>query len=91
MAKGYENRRGTFLLYLIRQDTNFVMQRQFQRTTEMLIQRSLPEDDEEALKRYRLQVKERLYRFNFVRPQNLFRRSCILTRRIGAADAVRER
>jgi len=39
--------------------------RQFQRATEMLIQRALPPGDEDLLKRYRLQVKERLFRFNF--------------------------
>jgi hypothetical protein len=56
----------------------------------MLIQRSLPPGDEEALRRYRLQVKERLYRFNFVRsPDTIFQH--LLTESIGAIDAVRER
>lgn len=39
--------------------------RQFQRLTEMLILLHLDPLDAEALKAYRLQVKERLYRFNF--------------------------
>jgi hypothetical protein len=40
--------------------------RQFQRLVEMLILRSLDPADMLAAKKYRLQVKERLYRFNFV-------------------------
>lgn len=43
-----------------------VPKRQFQRLTEMLILLHLDPLDAEALKAYRLQVKERLYRFNFV-------------------------
>ncbi|KIK54554.1 hypothetical protein GYMLUDRAFT_48688 [Collybiopsis luxurians FD-317 M1] len=39
--------------------------RQFQRLVEMLIQMHLDPLDARALKAYRLQVKERLYRFNF--------------------------
>lgn len=40
--------------------------RQFERLMEMLILRRLDPSDAAALKVYRLQVKERLYRFNFV-------------------------
>ena len=43
-----------------------VMQRQFSRLVEMLQFRALDESDALALRAYRLQVKERLYRFNFV-------------------------
>ncbi|EKM83090.1 hypothetical protein AGABI1DRAFT_69279 [Agaricus bisporus var. burnettii JB137-S8] len=39
--------------------------RQFQRLTEMLILLRLDPNDEPALKAYRLQVKERIYRFNY--------------------------
>lgn len=41
-------------------------QRQFERLMEMLILRRLDPSNAAALKAYRLQVKERLYRFNFV-------------------------
>jgi hypothetical protein len=40
--------------------------RQFERLMEMLILRRLDPSDVATLKAYRLQVKERLYRFNFV-------------------------
>ncbi|KAJ3508786.1 hypothetical protein NMY22_g16502 [Coprinellus aureogranulatus] len=39
--------------------------RQFQRLTEMLILYKLDMSDPRVMKAYRLQVKERLYRFNF--------------------------
>ena len=42
-------------------------QRQFSRLIEMLQLLSVDETDARAMKAYRLQVKERLYRFNFVR------------------------
>lgn len=42
------------------------LQRQFERLMEMLILRRLDPTDPALLKAYRLQVKERLYRFNFV-------------------------
>ena len=41
-------------------------QRQFQRLVEMLILLHLDPSDKASTKAYRLQVKERLYRFNFV-------------------------
>ena len=44
-----------------------VEQRQFSRLIEMLQLLSVDETDARAMKAYRLQVKERLYRFNFVR------------------------
>lgn len=44
-----------------------LMQRQFQRLVEMLILKFIDDTDPVALKRYRIQVKDRLYRFNFVR------------------------
>lgn len=46
-------------------------QRQFQRLTEILILYKLDMSDPRITKAYRLQVKERLFRFNFVRPPNL--------------------
>jgi len=49
--------------------------RQFQRLIEMLILLRLDPHDARALKAYRLQVKERLYRFNFVSDDYLFCRS----------------
>ena len=54
-------------------------QRQFERLIEMLALRKLDPTDEGALRAFRLQVKERLYRFNFVsnayddRPQGLIK------------------
>lgn len=44
----------------------WLLQRQFHRLIEMLILLRLDPHDARALKAYRLQVKERLYRFNFV-------------------------
>ncbi len=44
----------------------FHLQRQFQRLIEMLILLHLDPSDKASMKAYRLQVKERLYRFNFV-------------------------
>jgi histone acetyltransferase 1 len=41
-------------------------QRQFQRLVEMLILLHLDPSDKASMRAYRLQVKERLYRFNFV-------------------------
>lgn len=43
------------------------MQRQYHRLVEMLILLHLDPADTLAAKTYRLQVKERLYRFNYVR------------------------
>ena len=43
------------------------LQRQFHRLVEMLILKHMDPADERANRAYRLQVKERLYRFNFVR------------------------
>lgn len=43
-------------------------QRQFQRLMEMLALRSFNSGNEKAARAYRLQVKERIFRFNFVRP-----------------------
>jgi hypothetical protein len=43
-----------------------LLQRQFQRLVEMLILLRLDPSDSRAVKAYRLQVKERLYRFNYV-------------------------
>jgi hypothetical protein len=48
-------------------------QRQFQRLIEMLIQMHLDPSDLQGKRAYRLQVKERLYRFNFVGLQFLYR------------------
>ncbi|KAF8520175.1 histone acetyltransferase type B catalytic subunit [Hysterangium stoloniferum] len=42
-----------------------IAKRQFQRLIEMLILRSLQPSDAKAARAFRLQVKERLYRFNF--------------------------
>ena len=44
------------------------LQRQFHRLVEMLILKHMDPADERANRAYRLQVKERLYRFNFVSP-----------------------
>ena len=46
--------------------TSVYVQRQFQRLVEMLILLHLDPSDSAGLRAYRLQVKERLYRFNFV-------------------------
>ena len=46
--------------------TNINIQRQFQRLVEMLILLHLDPSDSVGLRAYRLHVKERLYRFNFV-------------------------
>ena len=43
------------------------LQRQFQRLVEMLILKHMDPSDERSQRAYRLQVKERLYRFNYVR------------------------
>ena len=43
------------------------LQRQFHRLVEMLVLKHTDEADARAMKAYRLQVKERLYRFNYVR------------------------
>ena len=43
------------------------LQRQFQRLIEMIQLLRLDVSDASAVRAYRLQVKERLYRFNFVR------------------------
>ena len=43
------------------------LQRQFHRLVEMLILKHMDPADERAQRSYRLQVKERLYRFNYVR------------------------
>jgi len=43
-----------------------MIQRQFHRLVEMLIQLHLNPADARGAKAYRLQVKERLYRFNYV-------------------------
>ncbi len=45
------------------------LQRQFHRLVEMLILRNMDITDERAQRAYRLQVKERLYRFNYVSAQ----------------------
>ena len=47
-------------------NVSFSRQRQFHRLIEMLIQLHLNPADARAIKAYRLQVKERLYRFNYV-------------------------
>lgn len=47
-------------------DVCTLMQRQFHRLVEMLILLHLDPSDKAALRAFRLQVKERLYRFNFV-------------------------
>lgn len=60
--------------------------RQFQRLIEMLILLRLDPHDARALKAYRLQVKERLYRFNFVSDDYLFCRS--LFAHIGPSQEV---
>jgi histone acetyltransferase 1 len=62
-----------FLLYHFFQysstcsDFSFSRQRQFHRLIEMLIQLHLNPADARGIKAYRLQVKERLYRFNYVK------------------------
>ncbi len=43
------------------------LQRQFHRLVEMLVLKHMDPSDERANRAYRLQVKERLYRFNYVR------------------------
>ena len=43
------------------------LQRQFHRLVEMLVLKHMDPADERANRAYRLQVKERLYRFNYVR------------------------
>ena len=48
------------------------VQRQYHRLVEMLILLHLDPTDTLAAKTYRLQVKERLYRFNYVRFDQLF-------------------
>ena len=53
-------------------------QRQFHRLIEMLILSRLDPMDQAKTRAYRLQVKERLYRFNFVSPTSAFCLSCIL-------------
>lgn len=47
-------------------DVDLKNQRQFQRLLEMLILKFIDDTDPVALKRYRIQVKDRVYRFNFV-------------------------
>jgi hypothetical protein len=47
-------------------------QRQFHRLVEMLIQLHLNPADTRSAKAYRLQVKERLYRFNYVSVRGLY-------------------
>ena len=42
-------------------------QRQYQRLIEMLVMMHISPADAAALRAFRLQVKERLYRFNYVR------------------------
>ncbi|WVQ94717.1 hypothetical protein IAU59_001797 [Kwoniella sp. CBS 9459] len=42
-----------------------IAQRQFDRLLEMLLLRQLDQDDKEKVRKYRLQVKARLYRFNY--------------------------
>ena len=49
-------------------DSQVVLQRQFQRLIEMLVLYKTDISDAKAQRAYRLQVKERLYRFNFVGP-----------------------
>jgi hypothetical protein len=50
----------TLDIYLI------VLQRQFHRLVEMLILMRLDSNDARSARAFRLQVKERLYRFNYV-------------------------
>ena len=69
MAQGIEDRRGMFSISFNVpkvSDLSFSRQRQFHRLIEMLIQLHLNPADARAIKAYRLQVKERLYRFNYV-------------------------
>jgi histone acetyltransferase 1 len=47
-------------------------QRQFHRLVEMLVLLKLDPTDQVKLRAYRLQVKERLYRFNFVSHHSFF-------------------
>ncbi len=44
------------------------MQRQFDRLLEMLLLKRLDRKDDAKVRAYRLQVKSRLYRFNYVSP-----------------------
>ena len=53
-------------VYVVHPADFWCYKRQFERLMEMLILRRLDPSDAAALKAYRLQVKERLYRFNFV-------------------------
>lgn len=52
--------------------SNQCFQRQFHRLIEMLILSRLDPTDQAKARAYRLQVKERLYRFNFVSPSLAF-------------------
>jgi histone acetyltransferase 1 len=61
---GVSGRTGTRATGLIRS------QRQFDRLLEMLLLRQLDRKDPEKVKNYRLQVKARLYRFNYVGEQS---------------------
>ena len=72
MEAGFEDRSGTFALpynllddYLLHPSS--LVQRQFHRLIEMLIVKHLDFGDFKAVRAYRLQVKERLYKFNYVR------------------------
>lgn len=51
---------------LAKRATLTLIQRQFHRLLEMLLLKELDQKDVQKVKAYRLQVKARLYRFNYV-------------------------
>ncbi len=78
------------IIYGPHTDPRLHEQRQFSRLVEMLQLRALDETDVLATKAYRLQVKERLYRFNFVRSVPFPLAIIFLTCFTGGIDAVGE-
>jgi histone acetyltransferase 1 len=60
-------------------------QRQFHRLIEMLLLLRLDPSDARAVRAYRLQVKERLYRFNFVRASLVVGASACSSVAVGSA------
>jgi histone acetyltransferase 1 len=65
-------------------------QRQFHRLIEMLIILRLDPSDARAVRAYRLQVKERLYRFNFVRDSLAIGTSVCSSAPVGSACSTGE-
>ena len=65
MAKGVEDSRGMLAPFTM-QRLLTISQRLYHGLVEMLVLLNLDPSDVRAARLYRLQVKERLYRFNFV-------------------------